>query len=169
MFLFIVLFRYPVFLNTFFRFVSLLFVNFHLLLNLIHFIRFSILFQYLFHLPFYCLSGVSLFGCRATLCFYHFLNAERVPQMLRCWNAEMFPQTLRWFRNAQMIPKYWHCSQIMRCFLKCCNNYRKAEMDPQMLRWWWFWNAEKVPQILKCFLNCWEGSSNPEMDPRILR
>jgi len=106
MFLFIVLFRYPVFLNTFFRFVSLLFVNFHLLLNLIYFIRFSILSQYLFHLPFYCLSGVSLFGRRATLCFHHFMNAERVPQMLRYWNAEMFPQMLRWFRNAQMIPKY---------------------------------------------------------------
>ena len=49
----------------------LLFLNFHLLLILICFVSFSILSQCLFHLPLYCLSAVSLFGCTAILCFHH--------------------------------------------------------------------------------------------------
>ena len=60
LFLLIVLFGKLIFLSTFSCFVSLLFLNFHLLLILICFVSFSILSQCLFHLPLYFLSGVSL-------------------------------------------------------------------------------------------------------------
>ena len=71
LFLLIVLFGDLIFLNTFSCFMSLLFLNFHLLLILMHFVSFFILSQCLFHLPLYCLSGVSLFGCTVILCFHH--------------------------------------------------------------------------------------------------
>ena len=71
LFLLIILFGHPIFLNTFSCFVSLLFLILHLLLILLCSLSFSILSQCLFHLPFYCLNGVSLFGCTAILCFHH--------------------------------------------------------------------------------------------------
>ena len=68
LFLLIILFGHPKFLIIFSYFASLLFLNFHLLLILVCFVKFSIPSQCLFHFPLYCLSGVSLFGCRAILC-----------------------------------------------------------------------------------------------------
>jgi len=71
LFLFIVLFGQPKFLNIFSYFASLLFLNFNLLLILVSFVKFSIPSQRLFQFPLYCLTGVSLSGCTAVLCFRH--------------------------------------------------------------------------------------------------
>src|SRR5215469_15369643 len=70
LFLLIVLFVHPIFLNTFSYFVSLLFLNFQMLLILICFVSFSILSQCLIHFPLCCLSEFSLFGCTTILCFH---------------------------------------------------------------------------------------------------
>jgi len=71
LFLLIVWFGHPIFLNTFSYFISLLFLNFHLLPVLLCFVSLSILSQCLFHFPVFCLSEVSLIGCTAILCFHH--------------------------------------------------------------------------------------------------
>jgi len=66
-----VLFGHPIFFNAFSCFVSLFFLDFRLLPILICFVNFSILSQCLFHFSLYCLSVVSLFGCKAILCFHY--------------------------------------------------------------------------------------------------
>ena len=71
LFLLIVLLGHPEFLIIFSYFASLLFLNFHFLLILVCFVKFSIPSQCLFHFPLYCLSGVSLFTeilCIKTSC-----------------------------------------------------------------------------------------------------
>jgi hypothetical protein len=68
LFLLIVLFGHLIFLNTFSYIVSLLLLDFNLLLILV---CFSVPSQCLFHFPLYFLSGVSLFWCTAILCFHH--------------------------------------------------------------------------------------------------
>ena len=70
LFLLIVLFGHPIFLNTFSYFISLLFLNFHSLLILVRSVSFSIPPECLFHFSLYCLSEVSLFECTAILCLH---------------------------------------------------------------------------------------------------
>ena len=84
LFLLIVLFGHPIFLNTFPYFVSFLFLDFHLLLILVCFVGFSIPSQCLFHFPLYCLSEVSLFGSTDILCFQHLtiLPQELLPALM---------------------------------------------------------------------------------------